>query len=254
MVSKPFECRLSFLTSAADVDDVVSTLTSRSISVSRAASSSTSRLWIRTFIRSSLWVAYVRYEPSQLRTVANQRLRSIPRLSLYESFASAGSQYSCSRPSGRPSPSQKLVRAFPDAGLSLWRVVLWIFGHDSAPANGATRMLAWRSVSLLLPPPAGWERFGFVATGCVDPVGPTVAGYDWPDWLEVAGREYRRLGMVWGGHSFRWMRVGASVSSAAMAVKLIECPDEIVVGQHPSHFPAQNCSLEVTRYRSEGTQ
>ena len=28
-------------------------------------------------------------------------------------------------------------------------------------------------------------RLGFVASGCVEPVGPTVAGYDWLAWLEV---------------------------------------------------------------------
>jgi hypothetical protein len=35
------------------------------------------------------------------------------------------------------------------------------------------------------PPPDGWERLGFVASGCVDPVEPTVAGYDWLAGLEV---------------------------------------------------------------------
>jgi hypothetical protein len=35
------------------------------------------------------------------------------------------------------------------------------------------------------PPPDGWERLGFVASGCVDPVEPTVAGYDWFAGLEV---------------------------------------------------------------------
>ena len=144
--------------------------------------------------------------------VANQRLRSIPRLSLYELFASAGSQYSCSRPSGRPSSSQKLVRAFPDAGLSLWRVVLWTFGHDSAPANGATRMLAWRSVSLLLPPQLvgngsdSWQQVVSIRSdqpwrGMIGQIGWRWQAENTADWA-----------WFWG-HSFRWMRVGASVSA-----------------------------------------